>query len=92
MVTEGITVQEKGWMSPRGEAASKEKFILVVTGVIVIPTRDLIPHPRLGILHHSIEAVPTFLLWDLTETVQIQYLRGGWYWPVLYLEQDEQPC
>ena len=78
-------------MSLHGEATREEEFVFIVASVVVIPTKGLILHPRLSILHQSIKAVPTFLLRDLTETVQVQYFRGGGHRLALHLEQDKQP-
>ena len=77
-------------MSLRGETTRIEELIFVITSMVVIPTWGLVLHPRLRILHQSIEAVPTFLFWDLAETVQLQYLRGGGRRLALHLVQDKQ--
>ena len=77
-------------MGLRGETARKKEFIFVIASMVVIPTWGLVFHPRLRILHQSIEAVPTFLFRDLAETVQIQYLREGGRRSSLHLIQDDQ--
>ena len=77
-------------MSRRGKTTREEELVLIIASMIVIPAWGLIFHPRLRILHQSIEAVPTFLFRDLAETVHIQYLRGGGRRPALYLVQDKQ--
>ena len=77
-------------MSLRGKTAREEEFVFIIASMVVIPTWGLVFHPRLRILHQTIEAVPTFLFRDLAETVQIQYLRGGGRRPALHLVQDKQ--
>ena len=70
-LTHSIEIQEKGGMCLRRESADEEKFVFVVPSVIIIPTRDFILHPRLGVLHEGVEAITTLFLWYLAETVQV---------------------
>ena len=68
-LTHSVEIQEKGGMCLRGESADKEKFVFVVPSVIIIPTRDFILHPRLGVFHEGVEAITTLFLWNLAEAV-----------------------
>ena len=70
-LTHSIEIQEKGGMCLRRESVDEEKFVFVVPSVIIIPTRDLVFHPRLGVLHEGVEAITTLFLWHLAETVQV---------------------
>ena len=68
-LTHSVEVQEKGRVCLRGESGDEEELIFVIPGVIIIPTRDFVFHPRLGVLHKGIEAITTLLLRHLAETV-----------------------
>ena len=70
-LTHSGEVQEKGGVCLRGESAGEEKLIFVIPSVIIVPTRDFILHPRLGVLHEGVEAITTLFLWHLAETVQV---------------------
>ena len=77
-------------MGLRGETTREEEFVFVIASMVVFSAWALVFHPRLRILHQSIEAVPTFLFRNQVETIHIQYLRGGGRRPALHLIQDEQ--
>ena len=68
-LTHSGEVQEQGRVCLRGESADEEELIFVITGVIIIPTRDFVFHPRLGVLHEGVEAITTLFLRHLAETI-----------------------
>ena len=68
-LTHSIEIQEKGGMCLRRESVDEEKLVFIIPSVIVIPTRDFILHPWLGVLHEGVEAVATLLLWYLAKAI-----------------------